>query len=118
MSRQHSSVGSNKWILVASDEIRQIQKRWGLLSFRQLSACLHIDRRTLSKLNRHHPDGTLTLETLDRIYATLLYLYPTYFTREEAEEELHRLVNSRIRILMCSDISPKIKEQVINENHR
>lgn len=116
MSRQHSSVGSNKWILVASDEIRQIQKWWG--AFRQLSACLHIDRRTLSKLDRHHPDGTLTLETLDRIYATLLYLCPTYFTREEAEEELHKLVDSRIRILMCSDISPKIQEQVVNESYR
>lgn len=64
MSRQLFGVGSNKWIIVASDEVWQIQKRWGLLSFRQLSACLYIDRRTLSKLDRHHPDGTLTLETL------------------------------------------------------
>lgn len=97
--------------MIASDEVWQIQKRWGLLSFRQLSECLHIDRRTLSKLNHHHPDGTLTLETLDHIYATFMYLCPVYFTPEEVEEEYHRLVNSHIRILMCSEISPWVLAQ-------
>ena len=77
-----------------------------MLSIRQLSTCLQIDRRTLSKLNRRHPDGTLTLETLDRIYATFMHLCPEYFTPEEAEEEYHRLVDSRIRILMCLLVSP------------
>lgn len=76
-----------------------------------MSACLHIDRRTLSKLDRHHPDGTLTLETLDRIYATFIYLCPMYFTREEVDEEYRRLVDSRIRILMCSEISPRLLAQ-------
>ncbi|MBP3517080.1 MAG: hypothetical protein J6K31_01455 [Parabacteroides sp.] len=112
MSQQESSVGSNKWIQVASDEMRQIRKRWGLLSFRQLAACLHIDRRTLSKLDCRHPDGTLTLETLDRIYATLLYLSSFHFPREEVDEEQHRLAHSRIRIVMCSEISPEVVEQV------
>lgn len=111
MSQQHDLVGSNKWILIASYEIREIQKRWGLLSVRQLAECLHIDRRTLSKLDYHHPDGTLTLETLDRIYATFLYLCPSYFIKEEAEEERRRLVDSRIRILMCSAINSKIRLQ-------
>lgn len=76
-----------------------------------MSACLHIDRRTLSKLDRHHPDDTLTLETLDRIYATFIYLCPMYFTREEVDEEYRRLVDSRIRILMCSEISPRLLAQ-------
>ena len=107
MSRQLVGIGSNKWIMIASDEVWKIQKRWRLLSFRQLSECLHIDRRTLSKLDHHHPDGTLTLETLDRIYATFMYLCPVYFTPEEAKEEYRRLVDSRIRILMCSEISPR-----------
>ena len=101
MSRQLVGIGSNKWIMIASDEVWKIQKRWRLLSFRQLSECLHIDRRTLSKLDHHHPDGTLTLETLDRIY----------FTPEEAKEEYRRLVDSRIRILMCSEISPRVLVQ-------
>lgn len=111
MSRQLVGIGSNKWIMIASDEVWKIQRRWRLLSFRQLSECLHIDRRTLSKLDHHHPDGTLTLETLDRIYATFMYLCPVYFTPEEAEEEYRRLVNSRIRILMCSEISPRVLAQ-------
>lgn len=111
MSRQLSGVGSNKWIIMASDEVWQIQKRWGLLSFRQLSACLQIDRRTLSKLDHRRPDGTLTLETLDRIYATFMYLCPMYFTREEVDEECRRLKDSRIRILMCSEISPRLLVQ-------
>ena len=111
MSRQLFGVGSNKWIIVASDEVWQIQKRWGLLSFRQLSACLYIDRRTLSKLDRHHPDGTLTLETLDRIYATFIHLCPEYFPLEVVEEERRRLADSRIRILMCSEVSSQVLGQ-------
>ncbi|WP_289006656.1 hypothetical protein [uncultured Parabacteroides sp.] len=111
MSRQHFGVGSNKWIMVASDEVWQIQKRWRLLSFRQLSACLYIDRRTLSKLDYHHPDGTLTLEMLDRIYATFIHLCPEYFPQEEVEEERRRLIDSRIRILMCSEVSPQVLAQ-------
>lgn len=94
--------------MVASDEVWQIQKRWRLLSFRQLSACLFIDRRTLSKLDRHHPDGTLTLETLDRIYATFIHLCSEYFPLEEVEEERRRLADSRIRILMCSEVSSQV----------
>ena len=105
MSRQHFVVGSNKWIVVASDEVWQIQKRWRLLSFRRMSECLHIDRRTLSKLDHRHPDGTLTLETLDRIYATFIHLCPVYFTPEEVEEEHRKLADSRIRIMMCSEVS-------------
>ncbi|RHU31130.1 hypothetical protein DXD68_02065 [Parabacteroides sp. TM07-1AC] len=97
--------------MVASDEVWQIQKRWGLLSFRQLSACLYIDRRTLSKLDRHHPDGTLTLETLDRIYATFIHLCPEYFPLEDVEEERRRLADSRIRILMCSEVSSQVLGQ-------
>ena len=98
--------------MIASDEVWQIQKRWGLLSFRQLSACLDIDRRTLSKLDRHHPDGTLTLETLDRIYATLMLLCPVYWAPEEEKAEYQRLVDSRIRILMCSEVSERVLGQI------
>lgn len=102
--------GANGWISVAAYEISQIQRRWELLSWRQLSEVLYIDRRTLSKLDFRHPDGSLTLETLDRIYATLWYLSPLYFTAEEKEEEKRRLAESRMRILLCSEIHPEIKK--------
>lgn len=99
---------SNPWIVTASREIREIQRRWGVGSYRQLSDLIHINRRTLAKLNPKHPDGSLELATLDRIYATFLYLYPFYFAKEEQEEERRLLVESRIRILMCMEVHREV----------
>lgn len=79
----------------------QIRQRWDFLSYRKMSECLLIDRRTLSKLDHRHPDGSLELETLDRIYGTLICRRAHHFTPAEAERERLLLVESRMRVLMC-----------------
>lgn len=93
---------SNPWIRVASFEVDLILERWGLSSTREAAEFLGINRRTLSKLNPKHPDGTLLLESLDRIYATFFHLVPYHFPEKEREAERNRLRRSRCRILELS----------------
>lgn len=88
----------NPWIRTAAYEIDEIRKRWRLVSNRQFAEALGIDRRTIAKLNPAHPDGSLTLETVDRIYSTLTALCCLYFGPEEMDDEYRRLADSRMRI--------------------
>ncbi len=91
--------GSNPWICEAAHEVRLIMSRWGLSSIREASDFLGINRQTLSKLDPKHPDGTLRLESLDRIYGIFLHLVPSQFPKREWETEREELMRSRWRIL-------------------
>lgn len=103
---------SNPWIRVASFEVDLILDRWGLSSTLEASEFLGINRRTLSKLNPRHPDGTLLLESLDKVYATFLHLIPYYFPEKEREAERRKLQCSRFRILELSyPLSAKVRER-------
>lgn len=51
-----------------------------------------------SQAEPRHPDGSLTLETVDRIYSTLTALCSLYFGPEEMDDEYRRLADSRMRI--------------------
>ena len=75
----------NPWIRVASFEVYLILDRWGLSSVRDASVFLGISRHTLSKLSPSHPDGSLRLESLDRVYATFLHLVSFHFPEKERE---------------------------------
>ncbi len=107
----------NLWIATAADEIHQIQIRWKLTSCRRFSKKLHVNARTLSKLNPRHPDGTLRLETLDRIYSILIALLRSEFCEmEKIKEEYRLLVESRIRIMQSvSPLPPAIVSLVLDE---
>ncbi len=107
----------NQWIFTAAEEIREIQIRWKLLSCRQFSRKLHINARTLSKLNPRCPDGTLRLETLDRIYSILIALLRSEFCElEKMKEEYHLLIESRVRIMQSvSPLPPAIVALVLDE---
>lgn len=106
----------NPWIRVAAFEVHLIWDRWGLSSVRDASEFLGISRRTLSKLNPSHPDGSLLLESLDRVYATFLHLVPFHFPENEREAERNELRCSRIRILERSYPLPgKVRERVEKE---
>lgn len=111
----------NSWIATAAQEVHCIQVRWKIPSRRQFSAMLHINERTLAKLNPQRPDASLQLETIDRIYSILLaLLYVAFDTPEEIREEYRLLVESRIRIM--NSVSPlplAVSSIVIDEiNHR
>lgn len=88
----------NPWIDTAARELHEVGKRWHLTSNRQLAQALAINPRTTAKLNPARPDGSLKLETIDRIYSTLTALCCLYFSAEEMEEEYRRLADSRMRI--------------------
>lgn len=68
---------------------------------------------TVLKLNWKHPDGSLTIETLDRIYLALIKEAPGLFEGEELSEEYRWLMSSRMRILMHED--PKLPMQEIED---
>lgn len=88
----------NTWIQTAARELYEIRKRWHLTSNRQFAEALAMNPRTTAKLNPAHPDGSLTLETVDRIYSTLTALCCLYFGPEEMDDEYRRLADSRMRI--------------------
>lgn len=103
----------NPWIRVASFEVYLILDRWGLSSVRDASEFLGISRQTLSKLNPSHPDGSLLLESLDRVYATFLHLVPFHFPEKEREAERKELRCSRSRIMEQSyPLSGRVRERV------
>ena len=100
----------NPWIRVASFEVYLILDRWGLSSVRDASVFLGISRHTLSKLSPSHPDGSLRLESLDRVYATF------HFPEKEREPERNELRCSRSRILEQSyPLSGRVRERVEKE---
>lgn len=107
----------NQWIVTAAAEIREIQIRWKILSYRKFSRKLSMNARTLSKLNPRRPDGTLRLETLDRIYSILIALLRSEFGRLDlVKEEYRLLVESRIRIMQSvSRLPPAIEALVLEE---
>lgn len=88
----------NPWIETAARELYEVRKRWHLTSNRQFAQALAMNPRTTAKLNPVHPDGSLTLETVDRIYSTLIALRCLYFAPEEMDDEYRRLADSRMRI--------------------
>ncbi len=121
MKNKLSKGRRNLWIATAANEIYQIQIRWKLTSCRQFSKKLHVNARTLSKLNPRCPDGTLRLETLDRIYSILIALLCIEFCEEEKiEEEYLLLIESRARIMRSvSPLPPAIQALVVDElEHR
>ena len=103
----------NPWIRVASSEVYLILDRWGLSSLRDASVFLGISRHTLSKLSPSHPDGSLRLESLDRVF---LHLVSFHFPEKEREPERNELRCSRSRILELSyPLSGKVRERVEKE---
>ena len=105
---------SNLWIATAAEEFRKVQKRWKFSSLRQFSKFLRMSPRTLAKLV--HVDGSLTLESIAKIYKRLVVLKCLKFVDEELVEEEHRLKDSLFRVMMSvSTVPQSIKEVVQDE---
>ena len=90
-----------------------ICSRWHIKSRNGLSRLLRIDARTLAKLNPAHPDGTLRMETLERIYATFAALCVVHFkTAEERVRESIYLKESWFRILQGAEVHPDVLKRI------
>ena len=89
--RQH-----HEWVAVAAREFMKIIRHLGFRSINQASQELHINYRTLKKLDERHPDPTLTLEKMMAIWSSL-GSYVAIHSRERAVEEWRLIADS----LMC-----------------
>jgi hypothetical protein len=95
-----SSKRKEHWVAVAAREFHRIQTRWGLSSRREIARLLHINARTLAKLDCAHPDPTLSIESVIRIYNSLFLLVPYEFRASAQKEEKEFIEASRHRVLM------------------
>ena len=77
----------------------------------QTADLLGINYRTLRKLDPRHPDATLRLETIDRIYATFFFLSGYHFLPQDRDRERLLLQESRFRIVKWMAISPKVSRR-------
>lgn len=108
MKNKTKALKQNCWIVVATHEVQVILRRWDLFSFRKLASLTHISRKTLAKLHPRHPDGSLRLSTLTRLYATLYFLVNHIFIPEEQEAERRWLMESQMRISTCMAVHPAV----------
>ena len=89
--RQH-----HEWVAVAAREFMKIIRHLGFRSINQASQELHINYRTLKKLDERNPDPTLTLESLLGIWHSLK-MFAIFQSPERAVEEWRLIADS----LMC-----------------
>ena len=115
------------WLVTAADLIYKIRVRWKLTSDLSFSQKLHINPRTVAKLNRFHPDSSLKFETVMGIFRSLLLIIPFQEWSESRNTEEYRMihddmmavVNARIPVPkgIREDIADAIeKEQYLSGN--
>ena len=104
---------ANLWISIAAEEFRKVQKRWKIPSIRQFSKFLKMSPRTLSKFV--HVDGSLTLESIAKIYKRLVVLKCLKFVDEELVAEEQRLKDSMFRVMMSVSTIPQSIAEVVQD---
>ena len=101
--RQH-----HEWVAVAAREFMKIIRHLGFRSINQASQELHINYRTLKKLDERHPDPTLTLEKTMAIWDSL-GLYVAIHSPERAVEEWRLIADSLMCISECFNLSSSVQ---------
>ena len=104
--RQH-----HEWVAVAAREFMKIIRHLGFRSINQASQELHINYRTLKKLDERHPDPTLTLEKAMAIWDSL-GLYVTIYSPERAVEESRFITDSMMRIMRSFPLNSRLQGKV------
>lgn len=97
----YSTKRTEHWVVVAAQEFHRIQTRWGLSSRRETAQLLRVNARTLAKLNPENPDPTLSVESVIRIYNTLLLLVDYEFPPSRQEEVRQFIIVSMLRVQAC-----------------
>ena len=106
-------MGSNKrqnheWVVVAAREFMKIIRYLGFRSINQASKELHINYRTLKKLDERKPDPTLTLESLLGIWNSLK-VFAIVQSPERALEEERLIADSVMCISECFNLSSSVQ---------
>ena len=107
-------MGSNKrqnheWVVVAAREFMKIIRYLGLKSINKASKELHINYRTLKKLDERKPDPTLTLESLLGIWNSLK-VFAIVQSPERAVEEERLIADSLMCISECFNLSSSVQD--------
>ena len=110
-------MGSNKrqnheWVVVAAREFMKIIRYLGLKSINQASKELHINYRTLKKLDERHPDETLTLEKVMEIWHSLHVFASVIQSPERAVEESRFIADSLMCIIRCFPVNSRLQDEV------
>ena len=101
--RQH-----HEWVAVAAREFMKIIRHLGFRSINQASQELHINYRTLKKLDERKPDPTLTLESLFGIWNSLK-VFAIVQSPERAVEEERLIADSLMCISECFNLSSSVQ---------
>ena len=106
-------MGSNKrqnheWVVVAAREFMKIIRYLGLKSINKASKELHINYRTLKKLDERNPDPTLTLESLLGIWNSLK-VFAIVQSPERAVEESRFISDSMMRIMRSFPLNSRLQ---------
>ena len=106
-------MGSNKrqnheWVVVAAREFMKIIRYLGFRSINQASKELHINYRTLKKLDERNPDPTLTLESLLGIWHSLK-MFAIFQSPERAVEGKRLIADSLMCISDCFNLSSSVQ---------
>ena len=109
-------MGSNKrqnheWVVVAAREFMKIIRYLGLKSINQASKELHINYRTLKKLDERNPNPTLTLESLLGIWHSLK-MFAIFQSPERAVEESRFISDSMMRIMRSFPLNSRLQGKV------
>lgn len=111
------------WLATAADLIHKIRVRWKLTSDRSFSQRLHINARTVAKLNRFHPDNSLKFETVMDIFRSMLLIIPMQeWSATRSAEEYRMIHNDMLTVINAKVPVPKgilddIAEAVDNEQY-
>lgn len=99
---------NHEWVVVAAREFMKIIRYLGLKSINQASKELHINYRTLKKLDERKPDPTLTLESLFGIWNSLK-VFAIVQSPERAVEEERLIADSLMCISECFNLSSSVQ---------
>ena len=110
-------MGSNKrqnheWVVVAAREFMKIIRYLGFRSINQASKELHINYRTLKKLDERHPDPTLTMEKVMSIWHALEVFAVIIQSSERPEEVSRMLGDSLMQIVRSYSLNPRLQDAV------
>lgn len=101
MNQMLTTKRKEPWVVVAAHELHRIQEKWGIRSRRSLANTLHINARTLAKLDIRHPDKTLSVGSVIRIFNSLIFLaaYESRLVKDQ-EENRRMVTESYLKVLL------------------
>lgn len=101
-----------QWVVVAAHEFMKMVRHLNLKSINNASKELHLNYRTLRKLDMRRPDPSLTLEMVMKVWHSLDVFATVIQSPDRADEE-HRLVaESMMRIVGSFPLSAGLRQAV------